>query len=242
MAEVKNRRVTMTKHIVGRVKTSAYALPDGDFVYGIESKLDSEGAGAGEAITYHLPFCTIIVTLLTAYPTISLVVQSWAQSEPSKPPCSMQSFPASNRQALKNGCLTSKSQREYVKNFPVMKQNPKQSNTKCVKKNEDGTESSPNGTSDDPRSFGIQSKKNDVSMTILLRCIPAELKEETDYPDLSGKKRKGRLPPAKSTKSSRLVQQCRESPSGEEVARKVCVDEFKMKKFLNVKSKVQTYR
>lgn len=48
MAEVKNRRVTMTKPIVGRVKASAYALPDSDFVYGIESKLDSEGAGAGE--------------------------------------------------------------------------------------------------------------------------------------------------------------------------------------------------
>ena len=166
------------------------------------------------------------------------VVQSWAQSEPSKPPCSMQSFPASNRQALKNGCLTSKSQREYVKKFPVMKQNPKQTN-KCLKKEDDAC---PSGNADEPRSFGIQSKKNDVSMTVLLKCIPAELKEETDYPDLSGKKRKGRLPPAKSTKSSRLVQYCRESPTGEEVARKVSVDEFKMKKFLRVKGKVQTYR
>lgn len=166
------------------------------------------------------------------------MVQSWAQSEPSKPPCSMQSFPASNRQALKNGCLTSKSQREYVKKNPVMKQNPKQTN-KCLKK-EEGAEASP--SRDDPRSFGIQSKKNDVSMTVLLRCIPAELKEETDYPDLSNKKRKGRLPPAKNTKSSRLVQQCREPPSGEEAARKVRVDEFKMKKFLKVKSKVKNYR
>ena len=48
MSEVKNRRVTMTKHIVGKVKASAYALPNDDFVYGIESKLDNEGAGAGE--------------------------------------------------------------------------------------------------------------------------------------------------------------------------------------------------
>ena len=180
------------------------------------------------------------------------VMTSWAQTEPSKPPCSMQSFPASNRQALKNGCLTSKSQREYVKNFPVMKQNPKQTN-KLLKK-EDGPDSHLNcsitnskfcsGSNDDvpSRSFGIQSKKNDVSMTVLLRCIPAELKEETDYPDLSGKKRKGRLPPAKSTKSSRSMERCRQLPSGEEVARKVSVEEFKMKKFLNVKSKVQTYR
>ena len=163
----------------------------------------------------------------------------------------MQSFPASNRQALKNGCLTSKSQREYVKNFPVMKQNPKQTN-KLLKK-EDGLDSHLNcsitnskfcgGPNDEvpPRSFGIQSKKNDVSMTVLLRCIPSELKEETDYPDLSGKKRKGRLPPAKSTKSSRSMEQVARKV-GEEVARKVSVEEFKMKKFLNVKSKVQTYR
>jgi len=48
MAEVKNRRVTMIKHTVGNVKTPAYALPESDFVYGIESKLDIEGAGDGE--------------------------------------------------------------------------------------------------------------------------------------------------------------------------------------------------
>ena len=48
MSEVKNRRVTITKNLVGQVKTSAYALPDNDFVYGIESKLDPEGAGNGK--------------------------------------------------------------------------------------------------------------------------------------------------------------------------------------------------
>jgi hypothetical protein len=79
-------------------------------------------------------------------------------------------------------------------------------------------------------------------MTLLSRCIPAELKEEVDYPDLSGKKRKGRLPPAKSTKSSRLVQQCREAPSGDEVANRASVEEFKMKRFLSVESKVKVYR
>ncbi|KAL3783624.1 hypothetical protein HJC23_004990 [Cyclotella cryptica] len=220
LAEVKNKRVTMIKHTVGNVKTPAYALPNSDFVYGIESKLDIEGAGD--------------------------VVQSWAQSEPSKPPCSMQSFPATNRQALKNGCLTSKSQREYGKKFPVMKQNPKQTN-KCFV-----NDSNPLSTlagkqvhsssDDNPHSFGIQSKKDDVSMTVLLRSISSELKGEIDYPDLSGKKRKGRLPPAKSTKSSRLVQQCREPSSSDEVAARLSVDEFKMKRFLNVKSKVRAYR
>lgn len=44
----KNKRVTMIKNTVGKVKSSAYALPDTDFVYGIENKFDKEGAGKGE--------------------------------------------------------------------------------------------------------------------------------------------------------------------------------------------------
>lgn len=43
-----DKRVTMIKPVVGKVKSPAYALPDNDFVYGIESKLDKEGAGEGE--------------------------------------------------------------------------------------------------------------------------------------------------------------------------------------------------
>ena len=54
MSEVKNRRVTITKNLVGQVKTSAYALPDNDFVYGIESKLDPEGAGNGKREDLHV--------------------------------------------------------------------------------------------------------------------------------------------------------------------------------------------
>jgi hypothetical protein len=38
----------MIKPVVGKVKSPAYALPESDFVYGIESKLDKEGAGEGE--------------------------------------------------------------------------------------------------------------------------------------------------------------------------------------------------
>lgn len=43
----KHRRVTIIKPTVGKVKSSSYSLPDSDFVYGIESKLDKEGAGKG---------------------------------------------------------------------------------------------------------------------------------------------------------------------------------------------------
>ncbi len=44
----KNKRVTMIKSVVGKVKSAQYALPD--IVYGIESKMDKEGAGKGEPL------------------------------------------------------------------------------------------------------------------------------------------------------------------------------------------------
>jgi hypothetical protein len=43
-----DKRVTMIKPVVGKVKSPSYALPDDDFVYGIESKLDMENAGEGK--------------------------------------------------------------------------------------------------------------------------------------------------------------------------------------------------
>jgi hypothetical protein len=89
--------------------------------------------------------------------------------------------------------------------------------------------------------FGIQSLKNEVGMTELLRCIPSELEEEKDYPDLSGKKRHGSLPPAKATKSSLSVAKCREPPSEEEMAKKKSVEEFKLTKFKKIQSKVKQY-
>ena len=46
----KNKRVTMIKSVVGKVKSAQYALPD--IVYGIESKIDKEGAGKGEPILF----------------------------------------------------------------------------------------------------------------------------------------------------------------------------------------------
>ena len=187
-----------------------------------------------------------------------IVVQSWAVSKSSEPPCSMQSFPATNRQALKNGCISSKAQREYGKQYPVMKQNPKQNKsnplvsalhadlvpplqkgTKIVNEVITSIYQASTQPHQPPQAFGIQSKKNKVPMTELLRCVPHELDDETDYPNLSGKKRKGRLPPAKATKSSLIVAKCREPLSEMEMARKKSVEDFKMAKFKNVQPRVK---
>ena len=115
--DMSDKRVTMIKPVVGKVKSPSYALPDNSFVYGIESKLDKEGAGE--------------------------VVQSWAQSKSSQPPQDQKSFPATNREPLKNACITAASQRDYGKQFPVMKQNPKQANSQ-KKKLEEGLQENAN--------------------------------------------------------------------------------------------------
>ncbi|KAL9182611.1 hypothetical protein ACHAXT_013263 [Thalassiosira profunda] len=208
-----DKRVTMIKPVVGRVRSPSCALPEDDFVYGIESKLDKEGAGE--------------------------VVQSWAQSKPSEPPSSLQSYPATNREALKQGCLTSKAQREFSKKNPVMKHNPKRSK-KAEKPEVDRQPITSiyqeSGSSQPPQAFGIQSKRNKVSMTELLKCPSAD--DEQDYPDLSGKRLKGRLPPAKPTKSSLIVAKSRELLE-EEMAKRKSVEEFKLTRFKNVPARVK---
>lgn len=149
------------------------------------------------------------------------VVQSWAQSRSSEP-SSMQSFPATTRMALKNGCLTSKSQREYCKMFPVMKHSL-ESSSQHNNANKNG-ELLDNTTLRDGSSASSDQQQPQVIFGI------------------SGKqRRKGRVPPARATKSSLSVAACREPPSEEEMAKKKSVEEFKLTKFKNVESKVKRY-
>lgn len=211
------KRVTMIKHVVGKVKTTSYTLPeDPKFVYGIPNKMNEYGAGD--------------------------ILQNWLEADASKPQESMLSFPLTNRKAVQNGYLSAKSQREFAKKNPVMKAHP---NPKfCAKKQQDkgsnpinnncgnaacGSSSSMESSQDDVA--GIKTVKNDVPIKDLLSSASEDFKE-ADYPDLSNLQKKGRLPPAKSTKASRLLEASLNAP----VKGK---PEFKMSKFLKVESKVK---
>jgi len=136
-------------------------------------------------------------------------------------------FPATNREALRQGCLSARSQREFAKHNPVMKNSPK--TTKILPSTSDCAVPT-------EHAFGIRSEANDVPMAELLRCSALDF-EETDYPDRSHMQKKGRLPPAKSTKASRLKEII--SPSEEEIAAKRAKENFKLKKFMKVESKVK---
>jgi hypothetical protein len=210
----------LIKSVVGKVRTSSYQLPGDDFVYGIVNKMDNEGAGK--------------------------VMQSWSQLEPSQPQASMQSFPATNRIALKNGCLDAKSQRLFGKNNPVLKKKSRWSkegpsslrsactiNQNCNKRN--SSTRIPELLEQAVSVFGMKNSKTDMQMTQLLReSSPICALDETDYPDVTKMKKKGRLPPAKQTKSSQLLKDA-VIQSSQQGARA----EWKMKRFVNgIESKV----
>lgn len=154
------------------------------------------------------------------------VIEGWAQSEPSKPQTSMRDLPATYREALRNGCLTAKEYATYVKSFPVYKQNPKSSS---AKKNP-----APSLEEKD-EAFGIKSVANEVSIAELLQGNP-DIEGAGEY--IPVVKKKGRLPPAKPTKSSELMIHKFKSTRAQMSSKTL----FKMKKFLKVPSKVDTIR
>ena len=190
------------KNVVGKVRTT-FTIPEKDYVFGIPNKIDTEGAGR--------------------------VLEQWVQSEPSRPEASMRDLPATNREALRNGCLTAKEYAEFIKRSPVYKVNPKSNNSS--KK-----QPLPSEILSEDRTFGIKSLTNNVSIANLLQGNPA-IEEAGEY--IPHVQKKGRLPPAKATKSSQLLHKVTLLNTGSEQELKI---PFKMKRFLNVAPKVDTIR
>jgi len=215
------KRVTMIKHVVGKVRTQPDPIPN--ITFGIPNKIDEEGAGN--------------------------VIQSWAQSQPTlKVSNSMfRHFPATNRKALQNGYLDAKSQREFALKNPVMKSLAKTSSQYHHHNNREQRDircdqnSTPITSSDSQHVFGIKSIANDVPIEELLKCVHGNV-EESDYPDRSHMQKKGRLPPAKSTNASRLLEASIHKNYDRPCEEKVKEEEkhsFKMKRFLKVESTIK---
>ena len=143
------------------------------------------------------------------------VVSSWQVSTKSKAQTTSTSFPATNIEALSKGCLTSKEQRSYAKKNPVMKSKPEVGSPKKA-------------FVPPPGPFGIQSEQNEIPMSLVMSA--PDDGPERDYPVYS-QHAKGKLPLPRPTKSSKLYARKKEETKNP-------LDDFKMKKFRNVKSKV----
>ena len=133
---------------------------------------------------------------------------------------------ATNLEALRNGCFTAGTQREFAKNNPVFKTNPKSS----------VVDRSDIMAADDlaQYTFGIRSEPNEVPIRELLRCSDPSV-GEIDYPDRSHRNLKGRLPDAKPTKSSKLFEKHIKHHYGDKQKPSL----FKLARFVKVESKVK---
>ena len=209
-----NKRVTIIKNMVGKVRTQPDPIPN--ITFGIPNKIDEEGAGD--------------------------VIQSWAQSEePMKFKRTMyRSFPETNVKALQNGCFNAQTQREYAMQHPVMKSLYKQQFQRNTNRKFSNLKQQ---EEEGQRVFGVRSIANNVSIQELLKSVHGDF-EESDYPDRSHRPKKGRLPPAKSTNASRLLEASilnstiNETNNEEKKIREV-KNSFKMKRFLGVDSTVR---
>jgi hypothetical protein len=163
-----------------------------------------------------------------------IILHDWIQSKPSKPPASRQSFVETNKKALAEGYTTSKKQREYAKAHPVMKKNPKSIREDMQLIPEHMASAT----------FGMSSKNNEASLSNLLLSSSQEHRmDEADYPDLSNMKQKGRLPRAKPTKSTKLLQASIVGPPPELQQQVEQKNNWKMKRFVaNAESKIDMGR
>ena len=189
------KKKTMIKDRVGCVRTTAYELPDEKHVFGKADLKDSEDAG--------------------------VVMSRWIASTPSQPKESQRSFIKTNKCALKEGCLTAKSQRAYAQEHQDIRFTQ--------------PSGKPTSTSHAPPfkgPYGAVTKDQGESIRKLIEAGYTDwLEDGIDYPDLSALEQKRRLKAPKATKAS-VGHDIR---SKEEVVAK---EPFKMKRFAKVQSRV----
>ena len=196
-AHLKKR--TMIKDRVGMVRTTSYDLPGKRHVYGKAEVKDSEDAG--------------------------VVMSDWVASVPSQPKESQRSFVKTNKFALKDGCITAKSQREFAQAHQNIRF--KQPQPKGTNKHYSVPYKGPYGLFNKDQGAG-------ESIRALIEAQYTDwVNAEADYPDLSSLEKKRRLKAPKPTKAS----------AGHDVRSKTVAatekkEVFKMKKFAAVKSRL----
>lgn len=187
---------TMIKDIVGAVRTTSYDLPGEPHVYGLPGGKDAVGSGG--------------------------VISTWVTATPSKPTESQRSFIASNKAALKEGHISSKSQRAYALEHPDIrfKQDMGHKHGSAAEQPFLGP-------------FGAATEGQNVPIRNLIEASYTEWDDDkNDYPDLTAVQKKHRLKPPKSTKASKGHDVRTNAPPEAKTP-------FKMKRFAAVKSRVQ---
>lgn len=187
---------TMIKDLVGTVRTTSYELPEAKHIYGMPGARDSLGCGA--------------------------VISSWVAAIPSKPNESQRSFIATNKAALKDGHITSKTQRVYALEHPDIRF-----------KQPSGSKRSTANVPSDSGPFGALTEGQNVSIRNLIEAAYTDWDDDNqDYPNLTALEKKHRLKPPKATKAS-IGHGMRSNPLPPEK------EPFKMKRFASIPARIQ---
>jgi hypothetical protein len=168
------KKCTMVKDRVGCPKTSTHDLPVGNFTYGKPRAPDPENAGD--------------------------IISNWVTGTPSQVIKSKYMTVYQNILAIKNGCITAKSMREFGKDHPSIHLRESLSDGSArVSNNHEGP-------------FGRTTALSDVSMQQLLQAhFTSYVGDDYDYPDVSAIEDSVAFPRPRPTRASLLQRSLRES-------------------------------
>lgn len=214
------KKRTIIKDRVGCTRTTTYDLPNDNFVYGKKTEDTGETA---EGSKYSISFSYLLVGNL---PHASIVISNWVTTNPSLEKEAPKLIVYSNVLAVKRGCITAKSMRQYAIDHPNirMKEILNSDNTR-LEANHEGP-------------FGIKTSSNEETMGELLQAKYTDFtSEDTDYPSVASIKKTGFMPVPKTTHAAELIAETRRKAQ-----EKTEKPHFTMKKFQKVKGTFERER
>jgi hypothetical protein len=167
------KKRTMVKDRIGCPKTTTYDLPEGEFVFGKPRDPDPENAGE--------------------------IISNWVVGSPSQMTKSKYMTVYQNILAIKNGCITAKSMREFGKDHPT------------IHLKEALSEGTSRSTANHEGPFGKTTTQSDVSMQQLIQAgFTSYVGDDNDYPDVSAIEDCVAFPKPRATRASTLQRALRE--------------------------------
>lgn len=193
------KKRTLIKDRVGCCRVSTYNLPnDPNHTYGLQNT--REPVGTGE------------------------IISNWAASNPSAGKESTRSYVHSNALAVKNGCVTAQSMRQYCEAHPN------------IRLKEVMAEGGIAGNANHEGPFGIQTKFAEESIKDIIQAKFTDMSlDDADYPDTSNIMKMSSFPKPIPTKASQILVESRKKEFEKSNAPQ---KKFCMKKFQNIPAKL----
>eukprot|EP01036_Dinobryon_divergens_P025773 gene25773-34354_t len=192
------KKRTIVKDRVGCVRTSTYDLPQEGFVFGMKSPDGNEGAGD--------------------------IISNWVTANPSIEKQSSKMVVAQNILAIRKGCITAKSMRQYGIDHPNVRLKEVLS--------QDSTRGEARASHEGP--FGRKTEFAEESFGSIIQAKFTNFSNsDADYPTITSIKKTGEMPNPRTTRAAQSILKAREDAIAQEIPKKFC-----MKRFQNIPGKM----